>query len=51
MQMSPQEIDERLRLAAEARRALRRATIKLMAFGEQLLRERPLPSDDPARSK
>jgi hypothetical protein len=46
MYMSPEEIDERLRRAAEARRTLRRATLKLMAFGEELLRNRRLPPDD-----
>lgn len=44
MYMSPEEINERLRRAAEARRVLRRATLKLMAFGEQLLRNRSLTS-------
>jgi hypothetical protein len=47
MDMSPEEIDERLRYAAEARRTLRRATLKLMALGEQLLRDRPPPSHAP----
>ena len=51
MYMSPEEIDERLRRAAEARRVLRRATLKLMAFGEQLLRDRPPPKNDPNRSE
>lgn len=40
MYMSQEEINERLRLAAEARRKIRRATLKLMEFGEKLLKER-----------
>jgi hypothetical protein len=38
--MTREELDERLKRAAEARRILRRASIKLMALGEQLMRER-----------
>jgi hypothetical protein len=41
--MSRQEMDERLRRAAEVRRTLRRATRKLMQLGERALADRGLP--------
>jgi len=38
--MSRDELEQRLRRAVEVRRALRRATNRLMTFGEALLRSR-----------
>jgi len=40
MEMSRDELEQRLQRAAELRRTLRRASLRLMAFGEGLLRAR-----------
>ncbi len=40
MQITREELEQRLRRASEVRRALRRATNRFLAFGEQLMRER-----------
>jgi hypothetical protein len=49
--MSPEELEQRLRRAIEVRRALRRATNKLTAFGEGLLRELDVARRDGARPR
>ena len=52
MRLTQAEIQERLDRAAEARRTIRRATIKLMELGQQALaaRERARIADDPRRT-
>jgi hypothetical protein len=40
VQMSREELEQRLRRAVEVRRTLRRASLRLMKFGEELLRAR-----------
>ncbi len=41
MPLTQEQLDERIRLAVEARRKLRKATLKFMEFGQKLLKERP----------
>ena len=43
MRITRAELDEMLRSADEQRRKLRRASLELMALGEQLLQKRSRP--------
>ncbi|HEY4057415.1 MAG TPA: hypothetical protein VGM39_12445 [Kofleriaceae bacterium] len=49
MQITREELNERLRRGAELRRTLRRASLKLMSFGKELLEKRAAERRDRSR--